>query len=112
MLALFAVALAVYLYGALHSPVLDRRLVERDAYLAGIIREGSIDMAEERRFAELYWDAYPHVGGDRYFGRDGAMGVLGAREHYNRHGRREGLLWGDELAPRMTPPVADPAAAR
>jgi len=107
-LAFFAVTLVVYGYGAFHSPVLDPALAERRSYLKRIIEENSPDLAEERRFAKLYWDAYPHVGQDRYYGENGVMGLLGAQEHYNRHGRHDGLLWGEALARQRgaNPPAA------
>jgi hypothetical protein len=94
-LAVVLVAWAVYAYGAFHSPVLDRELAERKAYLNQIAREARADLGEERRLAEAYWARYPDVANDRNFGRASAMGLAGAREHFNRHGKREGRVWGE-----------------
>jgi hypothetical protein len=48
---------------------------------------------EIRGNAETYWAHYPDVANDPYFGRNGPLGIFGAREHYDRHGRREGRVW-------------------
>ncbi len=93
--AVTLVAWAVYGYGAFHSPLLNRELAERQAYVNQIAKQARGDFAEEHRLAEAYWNRYPDVANNRYFGRDGAMGVGGAREHYNRHGKREGRVWGE-----------------
>jgi hypothetical protein len=97
--AVVAASWLVYAYGAWHSPLLDSQLAAQQAYLTQVLRGASIDMVEEQRQADLYWSRYPDVANDRYFGRDGAMGVRGAREHFERHGRREGRIWGDAPAP-------------
>jgi len=98
-LAVAAAAWAVYAYGALHSPLLDPALREQRAYIDRVLHESKLDPDEERRLADLYWSRYPDVAADANFGRAGAMGVLGAREHFNRHGRREGRVWGIEPKP-------------
>lgn len=46
-----------------------------------------------KNVAEAYWHCYPDVAQDSYFGQSGPLGILGAREHYERHGRREGRIW-------------------
>lgn len=46
-----------------------------------------------RRSAEAYWACYPDVARDGYFGEEGPLGILGAREHFDRHGFREGRIW-------------------
>jgi hypothetical protein len=85
---------AIYLYGATHSALLDRPEAARQAYLTKVIKDGAPDLAAERELAERYWQRYPDVAADGYFGRGGAIGIFGAREHFDRHGRREGRLWG------------------
>ncbi len=88
-----AAALGVYAYGALNSPLLDGTQAARQAFLRGILADRAPDMEGEEALAEAYWQHYPDVGADPFFGRDGEMGVHGAREHYQMHGRREGRQW-------------------
>ena len=91
-------ALMAYAIGAWDSPLLDReRRAQRDfvsRYALMVARDETV----ERGLAERYWAQYADVAADASFGRNGSFGVWGAREHFNRHGRREGRHW-----PRSTP---------
>ena len=51
-------------------------------------------MEEERRLANGYWQRYPDVAAHEYFGRNGLMGIGGARAHYTQYGKAEGRHWG------------------
>ena len=94
-LAITAVAWAMYAMGAADSPLLSRVERQRQAYLDEILRNAqTADLTAERDLAEIYWQRYPDVANDGFFGRNGQMGVFGAREHFERHGRREGRIWG------------------
>jgi len=64
------------------QPVLDRCLKGGAARRAEI----AADPLEE-----AYWNRYPDVAADPYFGRGSK---LGAAEHYRRHGKAEGRIWG------------------
>jgi len=88
-----AAALALYGWAAWHSPWLDGAERRRQAYLERIGREQPAP-AEPAALAEAYWSRYPDVAVDAYFGRHGQLGPEGAHEHYQRHGRREGRVWG------------------
>jgi hypothetical protein len=95
--AIAAIALAgfaIFFYGALNSPVLDPTLAARKIYLDRIIRSSALDPAKERALAEAYWSRYPDVAVDSYFGRHGKLGIEGAREHFERHGKAEERAWG------------------
>lgn len=93
-LAAFIVALAVYGWRAAHSPMLDEALAEEQRYRRATAAGAAIG-AEDSRLAERYWQRYPDIAGDAYFGRSGPGGPSGARDHYERHGRREGRIWGE-----------------
>ncbi|MEX2616669.1 MAG: hypothetical protein WD767_11280 [Alphaproteobacteria bacterium] len=87
------VAFAVYGYGIYHSPVMNPDFRAQQDLLAHYAT--SQHSSEEiRMLAEAYWLRNPDVAADSYFGRNGKMGILGAREHYDRHGRKEGRRWG------------------
>ncbi len=89
--AAFAVGLAIYAAGALQSPLMDEKTGEMLRVLA---RTADIDTAAEEKLARAYWTRYPDVAASPLYGEKGGMGVLGAREHYMNHGRREGRIWG------------------
>ena len=85
-----SLALVAYAVGAWHSPLLDRELRLRfDIFTQA---EGWNE-EEERSLAEIYWTRYADVAAHSYYGRDGTLGVWGAREHFKHHGKREGRHW-------------------
>lgn len=89
----FVASIVLYAILAMHSPlaVVDRH---REAVVATeFARLSSAGQACERRLAALYWQANPDVSESAYFGRTGRLGMFGAREHFDRHGRREGRPW-------------------
>ncbi len=59
------------------------------------------EMAAIRLQSQRYWDCQPDVAADRFFGRNGPMGFLGAYEHYQRHGKREGRYWPKKNAKKQ-----------
>lgn len=94
--------LAVYAYGLYHAPALTTDGRQRQAWLEATVRAGAADPTQEADLAEAYWTRYPDVAADALYGRSGTLKVLGAREHYRQHGRREGRLWGPD--PQSTSP--------
>lgn len=90
-----AAALALYAAAFCHSPAADPDEPARHAFLERMAAPGPADDGE-RALAEAYWRRYPDVAADRYFGAHGQLGRAGAREHYQRHGRREGRVWGND----------------
>lgn len=89
----FVICLGVFAIGIVHSPVIDDVLAQERIVLNKHARGDLIDVVREREFAETYWDLNPDVAAHPYFGSAGALGIFGAREHYDRHGRREGRRW-------------------
>ena len=89
--AAFMAGLAVYAVSAMQSPLRDEKTGEMLRVLA---RAADIDTAAEEKLARAYWSRYPDVAANPLYGENGKMGVLGAREHYMQHGRREGRIWG------------------
>ncbi len=48
----------------------------------------------EKELAEAYWQRYQDVAESDIWGREGSMGVLGARDHYHYYGKAKGRVWG------------------
>lgn len=90
---LFFLSLGVYAYGAFTSTLFDQRLAGEHAFLVTASQMPDMDAAEMRRQAEAYWGRYRDVANDAHFGRNGELGLYGARTHYLRHGRYEGRTW-------------------
>lgn len=86
-------AFAVYGYGFYNSPVMNPDFRAQQDVLAHYAKSQGNQEAV-RMLAEAYWQRNPDVAADSYFGRNGKMGTFGAREHYDRHGRKEGRRWG------------------
>ena len=85
-----SLALVAYSVGAWHSPLLDR---ERNLQFDALAQAEAWNEEEERSLAETYWARYADVAAHSYYGRDGTLGVWGAREHFKHHGKREGRHW-------------------
>jgi hypothetical protein len=51
------------------------------------------DVTEERALAETYWSHHQDVKNNPYFGKNGELGIYGAREHYRNAGKGEGRTW-------------------
>ena len=90
---LILIALALYGYGALTDRAFDPAERARQAFLARVA-DNPRDAAQTRALAEAYWTRNPDVAGDKIFGREGALGIFGPRDHYARHGKSEGRRWG------------------
>jgi hypothetical protein len=93
--AAFLAGFAFYAWMASHSAVWRADLESRDKKLRTLAAATQVDLAAEGELARAYWMRYPDVRADAFFGEGGRLGVLGAREHFNRHGRREGRIWGN-----------------
>ncbi len=89
----FIVSLLVYVAGALDSPLLNSDRRAEVAHLSRHASAGKLDERREVKLAEIYWTRYPDVAQDSNFGRSGKLGSWGAREHFKRHGAREGRIW-------------------
>lgn len=86
-------AMVVWAVGAVHSPYLSSSQADARHYLRTEARNADVDRTRVSRFAAAYWEAYPDVRQDRYFGPNGPLGIHGALEHFRRHGRQEGRRW-------------------
>ncbi len=95
-----SLALVAYSVGAWHSPLLDR---ERNLQFDALAQAEAWNEEEERSLAETYWTRNADVAADLYYGRDGTLGVWGAREHFKHHGEKEGRHWpeGTMRKPRV-----------
>ncbi len=89
----FAASLALFAVAAARSPAGNFALAERDRELRTLSAGVNIDMTAEEQLARAYWTRYPDVAADSFYGMNGRLGIMGAREHYAKHGRREGRLW-------------------
>lgn len=90
---LFVGALIVYAFGVKHSVLFNDRAAQQQTIITKNARLNLVEMAREKILAEAYWQRYPDVAADDFFGREGALGVHGPREHFDRHGRTEGRVW-------------------
>lgn len=84
-----------WLLGAMQSPLLNRQIAAQHARAASVAMHGRLDLSAEPQLAEAYWLRNPDVAADAHYGRHGRIGILGAREHWLRHGKSEGRRWGE-----------------
>ncbi len=92
--AIFAASLVVFGFGIAWSPIFDDVLAQERVVINKHARRDRVNVERELSLAEAYWQRNPDVAASEFFGTKGALGVFGAREHYDRHGRAEGRRWG------------------
>lgn len=92
--------LLIPLWGAVVAALWDSPYLDNSRYASALYTQHLMESAEGgasvsfgRASAVAYWKCYPDVATDPYFGISGPLGMLGAREHFERHGRREGRVW-------------------
>ena len=96
---LLLLAMALWIEGLLHSPLVDQRLAIEQTYVAAHISANARNDEEERLLAQGYWRRYRDVRLDRYWGENGPMGIHGPRDHFRQHGRREGRIFKPLVIP-------------
>jgi hypothetical protein len=79
------------------SIVLDDDLYSERRFTALLTAKNSSGQSATafKASAERYWICHPDVAAHRFFGRNGPLAFHGAREHFDRHGKREGRVWPD-----------------
>ena len=65
----------------------------REGRIYGLVAEVE-DTRQERLLAEAYWKRYPDIAASRIWGKAGALGIRGPRDHYTYIGRHQKLIWG------------------
>jgi hypothetical protein len=93
----------IWTLGFFHSPLMRPEMERERLFVKRYVEDNAPDLLAEKVLAEAYWKRYQDVKMDAYYGPKGPMGIYGAGEHYQQHGRREGRIF----APIHTP--EDPA---
>jgi len=89
----------IWTLGLLQSP-LTRPEIERERlFVKKYLQDNAPDLLAEKALAEAYLKRYEDVRQDAYYGPNGPMGIYGAGEHYEQHGRREGRIFAPIHAP-------------
>jgi predicted O-methyltransferase YrrM len=60
---------------------------------SGRIAETVLPTQEDIELGGAYWERYPDVANDRTYGRNGTLGLVGARLHFEDFGQAEGRVW-------------------
>jgi hypothetical protein len=100
-LSFSAILLSLYYYipGILHSPVFNPELIKKKHYTKQSLAKDDKEYQQEKLLAEGYWKRYVDVGKSSYWGKSGAMGIWGPRDHYKQHGKREGRIFAPLHSP-------------
>jgi hypothetical protein len=82
-------------FRAQKSIVLDDALYSEIRFAALLTAKNPSGQSEIafKASAERYWSCHPDVAAHPNFGRNGPLAYHGAREHFDRHGKREGRVW-------------------
>lgn len=107
-LALMAVIISscLYLTGLFHSSIIDEQRGNETQYLQEYIDSHQHESREEKILAESYWRRYRDIRENNYWGVKGPLGIWGARDHFNQHGRQEGRIF------QPIPEIPDGAAEK
>ena len=90
---IFALSLTAYGAFASQTRLLNAERAARAELLQSVASRPDIDTDRLRVAAAAYWDRYPDVAGDPFYGRSGPLGDRGAHQHFLDHGRRDGRQW-------------------
>ena len=80
--------------------------IEEKRLSSRYLNEENSEFQDQKLLAEAYYTRYPEIKSDEFYGENGPHGVLGAREHFRQHGKREGRIF----AP--LPKINDPQEER
>lgn len=94
-----ALSVVLWLLNFLQSPLYKREMVEQQKYLNARYDELAPDLQEQRQLALDYWQRYPDVRKDGFWGEKGRLGIKGPADHYRYHGRREGRIFARVARP-------------
>ena len=89
----YGLCLGVFFIAVWQSGITRPAQRETMAYVSQAAHRTGIAMRALCDSAEIYWNQYPDVAKDDFFGRSGKVGCNGAYEHWIRHGRQEGRAW-------------------
>lgn len=94
-----AISCVIWLIGFLQSPLFRPEIYQERLRAEKLLKEQSPDYLAEKNLAEAYWMRYPDIIDHSYYGKQGPMGVYGAREHFKQHGKREGRIFAPIIIP-------------
>lgn len=83
----------------LQSPLYNHEMKLQQKYLSSKYDELAPDLQEQRLLAFDYWQRYPDVRKDSFWGEKSRLGVKGPADHYRHHGRREGRIYARVARP-------------
>lgn len=99
------ISMVLWCRGLFDSPVCLPEKYEELRHQEELLKEQDPDYRHERALAEAYWQRYPAVEKNDYFGREGPLGISGPREHYRLYGQREGRIWAPIIIPDEVLPL-------
>lgn len=108
-IVILTVSAVLWCRGLALSPVFESDILQEKIFINCYIQEHAPDLSVTRDHAEAYWQRYSDVSNHRYYGKNGAMGIFGAQEHYDHHGKQEGRIWG--TVPTAENPILEPELA-
>lgn len=98
--AVLVTSSAFWTLGLLQSPLIKPKAQQEGFIVERAKQEQDPEYLAEKALAEAYWQRYPDIKNDSYFGEKGPMGINGAREHFKQYGKSEGRKYGPIQVPR------------
>jgi len=92
-LIICCISTTLWLVNFLQSPLSNHEFRQQRKYLNAKYDELAPDLQEERILALDYWQRYPDVRKNNYWGENSRLGLRGPADHYRHHGRREGRIY-------------------
>lgn len=93
------ISCVIWLIGFLQSPLFRPEIHQERLLAEKYSKQKGPDYQAEKILAEAYWQRYPDVINHSYYGKQGPMGIYGAREHYKQHGKPEGRIFAPIFIP-------------
>ncbi|KJS00939.1 MAG: hypothetical protein VR65_11135 [Desulfobulbaceae bacterium BRH_c16a] len=91
-IALIAAA-ALWMRGFLQSPMVHPERKVEGKFIAGSRQADAPNPQREKILAASYWQRYRDIRENGHWGEKGSMGIWGPRDHFRKHGKREGRIF-------------------
>lgn len=86
-------AAVLWTRGFLQSPIVHPERKAEVKLIAGSSQADAPDPQQEKILAASYWQRYLDIRENDHWGEKGPMGIWGPRDHFRKHGKREGRIF-------------------
>jgi len=91
--AAIPLSILLWMHGLVTSQIMDPEIQAQRRESAARHRDAATVLPAEVEVARAYWLRYEDVRNHPLYGEHGPLGISGARDHYQQHGRHDGRIY-------------------